>query len=91
LNPAGGSRRALKPPVGQWQPTPAPGRRSLTLAAVVLGALILALQLWLLTTALDLYLAGDGDVVWQLAVASGVFFAGGLLALMLTRRAATRP
>jgi hypothetical protein len=56
------------------------------MAAVILGALILALQLWLLTTALDLYLAGDGDVVWQLAIVSGVFFAGGVLALLLSRR-----
>jgi hypothetical protein len=70
---------------------PAPGRRSIILAAVVLGALILALQLWLLTTALDLYLAGDGDVVWQLAVVSGFFFAGGLLALVLTGRATPPP
>jgi hypothetical protein len=52
---------------------------------------MLALQLWLLTTALDLYLAGDGDVVWQLAIVSGFFFAGGVLALVLTTRAATLP
>jgi hypothetical protein len=61
------------------------------LAAVVLGGLILALQLWLLTTALDLFLAGEGDIVWQLAVVSGLFFAGGVLALLLTGRAAARP
>lgn len=46
---------------------------------------MLALQLWLLTTALDLYLGGEGKIVWQLAVVSGVFFAGGVVALLVTR------
>jgi len=77
--------RALKPPVRPARPSPAPGRRSLVLAAVILGALMLALQLWLLTTALDLYLAGEGGSVWQLAAASAIVFAGGVLALLLTR------
>ena len=60
------------------------GWNALVLAAVILGALMLALQLWLLTTALDLYLAGEGEDVWQLAVASAVLFAGGVLALLKT-------
>jgi hypothetical protein len=82
-----GEQTALKPPVKSGEVVPAPGRRSLILAAVLLGALALALQLWLLTTALDLFLAGEGRSVWQLAVVSGVFFAGGLLALFLTGHA----
>jgi hypothetical protein len=56
------------------------------LAAVIVGALMLALQLWLLTTALDLYLAGEGDDVWQLALASAILFTGGILALKQTGR-----
>lgn len=77
-------RRALKPPIGTATASDAPGRRALVAAAVILGALMLALQLWLLTTALDLYLAGEGDIVWQLAAVSALVFAGGLLALLLT-------
>lgn len=73
---------ALKPPVRPKRMTPAPGRHALVTAAVILGALMLALQLWLLTTALDLFLAGDGDVVWQLAAVSTLAFLGGVLALL---------
>lgn len=82
---------SIKPPVQAAGLAQAPGRRAMVLAAVILGGLMLALQLWLLTTALDLYLGGRGDRVWELAVVSGVFFAGGLLALLLTRAPATRP
>jgi membrane protein implicated in regulation of membrane protease activity len=84
---------ALKPPVAPREPRPAPGWNALVLAALILGALMLALQLWLLTTALDLYLAGRGEDVWQLGLASVVLFAGGILALMQTgnRRRAARP
>jgi hypothetical protein len=76
----------LKRPIGPRQPSAAPGWNALVLAAVILGALMLALQLWLLTTALDLYLAGRGGDVWQLAVASAILFAGGVLALLQTGR-----
>jgi hypothetical protein len=38
-------------------------------------------QHWLLTVALDLYLAGAGHRVWLLALVSGLIFAGGLLVL----------
>lgn len=76
--------RALKPPVRPPHLTPAPGRRSLVMAAVILGGLMLALQFWLLTTALDLFLAGEGDHVWQLAAASAIVFLGGVLALVAT-------
>ena len=49
------------------------------------GFLILA-WIWLLTVALDLFLAGRGDQVWQQAVVSAGIFAGGLLVLWLLRR-----
>src|SRR5579885_1999551 len=52
-----------------------------------IGILLLGIQLWLLTTALDLYLAGQGTYMWLLALISGLVFVGGLLVLrMLARR-----
>jgi Family of unknown function (DUF6755) len=54
-------------------------------AALLLGLLLTAIQLWILTVALDLFLSGRGEPLWQLAVASGAVFAGGLLVLRLLR------
>lgn len=67
---------------------PPPGRQAVVLAALVLGSLGLALQLWLLTVALELFLEGDDGGIWPLAVISGLTFAGGLAVLrLLSRRA----
>lgn len=66
----------------------APGRGPLALAALAIGLLLMAIQLWLLTVALDLFLAGQGMDVWPLAVISGFIFAGGLAMLWLLRRRA---
>lgn len=63
-----------------------PGRQALLLAALIIGLLMLGMQLWLLTVALDLYLSGDGDVIWGVALASGTLFAGGLFAIWLLSR-----
>ncbi len=63
-----------------------PGLRSLMLAALGLGILMLAIQLWLLTVSLDLYLGGRGGEVTTLALISGVIFLGGLLTLRLLSR-----
>jgi hypothetical protein len=65
---------------------PPPGRQALLLAALLVGLLLMGIQLWLLTVALDLYLAGSGDDIWLLALVSGVVFLGGLLALRLLER-----
>jgi hypothetical protein len=65
---------------------PPPGRQALLLAALLIGFLLMALQLWLLTVALDLYLAGEGRGLWRIALASLVVFLGGVLALWLLRR-----
>jgi hypothetical protein len=75
----------------QYQPDVAanrapPGRQALLLTALVIGFLLLAIQLWLLTVALDLYLGGSGDEIWLLALVSGFVFLGGLLALQLIER-----
>lgn len=67
-------------------PAPPPGRQAVVLAALIVGVILLAMQLWLLTVALNLYLAADNAHVWVLAVISGAVFAGGLLALRLLRR-----
>ena len=76
----------------QYQPdapldrTPPPGRRALLLAALLVGFLLMGIQLWLLTVALDLYLAGSGDEVWLLALVSGLVVLGGVLAIYLIER-----
>ncbi len=66
--------------------TPPPGRQAVVIAKLALGVLLLGVQLWLLTVALDLYLSGDGSDVWTLALFSGIVFVGGLLALRLPGR-----
>lgn len=66
-----------------------PGLQALLLAALSIGILMLAMQLWLLTVSLDLYLGGRGEGLWILALVSGVIFLGGLLALRLLWRGAS--
>jgi hypothetical protein len=68
------------------QRTPPPGQTAVVLAGVTIGALLMGIQLWLLTVALDLYLGGAGDSVWPLVVVSGLVFLGGILALFLLSR-----
>ncbi len=67
-------------------PSPPPGQAPIVTVGLAIGVLLMAIQLWLLTVALDLFLGGEGAQVWQLAVASGAIFAGGLLMLWLLRR-----
>ncbi len=66
-----------------------PGLESLLLAALGIGVLMLAIQLWLLTVSLDLYLGGRGGEVWTLALVSGLIFLGGIVALRLLWRGRT--
>lgn len=75
-------------PDGGQAPIPLtpPGRDALSAAALVIGLLLMALQLWLLTVALELFLSGKGTDVWPLALISGLIFAGGLGMLWLLRR-----
>lgn len=63
-----------------------PGRQALLMAALALGLLMLGIQLWLLTVALDLYLEGEGERIWGLAVVSGIVFVGGLLSTRVFSR-----
>jgi uncharacterized protein DUF6755 len=80
--------RATSPDASGQAPIPltAPGRDALSAAALVIGLLLMALQLWLLTVALELFLSGKGASVWPLALISGLIFAGGLGMLWLLRR-----
>jgi hypothetical protein len=52
------------------------GKRGLTAidGALALIALLLIVQMWLLTATLEAYLAGHQDVVLPAAIISGVFF-----------------
>jgi hypothetical protein len=65
---------------------PPPGQAPIVAAGLAIGILLLGVQLWLLTVALDLYLAGRGDLVWSLALVSGLIFLGGLVVLWILRR-----
>lgn len=65
---------------------PAPGQLAVIMAGLAIGILLMGIQLWLLTIALELYLAGEGGQVWQLALISGAIFLGGLAILGVLRR-----
>ncbi len=77
----------VRPDSGLYRTPPPPGRQALVMAALALGLVLMGIQLWLLTVALELYLGGDGSGVWVLAIISGGIFVGGLLvARHLSRR-----
>ena len=75
----------MRPDEAVSQPPP-PGQMTLVLAGLTIGLLLMGIQLWLLTIALDLYLSGAGARIWQLALVSGGIFLGGLLMLRLLNR-----
>ena len=76
----------LKRPDAAVERPPPPGQMAVVLAGLVIGLLLMGIQLWLLTVALELYLAGHGDRVWQTALMSGAIFLGGLGILRLLGR-----
>jgi hypothetical protein len=59
--------------------------------ALLLGLVLMGLQLWLLTVALDLLLGGKTHGFLGLALASGAVFAGGLVVLWLLRASPPGP
>ena len=65
---------------------PLPGQTALVSAGLTIGVILMGIQLWLLTVALDLFLAGRSNQVWQPALVSGAIFAGGLFVLRLLQR-----
>ena len=76
----------LSETTGNTDRTPPAGRSAMFMAGLAIGILLLGLQLWLLTLALDLYLSGLTDNTWQLMLISGLIFLGGLLLLRLLSR-----
>ncbi|HET7093506.1 MAG TPA: DUF6755 family protein [Thermomicrobiales bacterium] len=62
----------------------------LTLLGVTLGLLLMGIQLWLLTVAFNLYLAGEQGRVVVAAVISGLIFLGGWGMLLLLDRLSAR-
>lgn len=80
-DPYGGTDRVAAGPE-----RPAPGQHAIVLAALMIGLLMMGIQLWLLTVALELFLAGSGRQGWLLALVSGLIFLGGLLMLRLLGR-----
>jgi hypothetical protein len=65
---------------------PPPGRVAVLLTALAIGILLMGIQLWLLTIALDLYLAGGSIDIWILVIISGLVFLGGILVWRVLRR-----
>lgn len=65
-----------RPPLGQV---------AVILMALTIGILLMGIQLWLLTIALDLYLGGSGTWLWLLTIISGLIFLGGLLMLRVLK------
>lgn len=71
----------LSETTGEMGHTPPGGWNAMVQAGLALGILLLGLQLWLLTLALDLYLSGRTENTWLLVLISGLIFLGGLLLL----------
>lgn len=76
----------LSETTGDMERIPPAGRSAMFMAGLAIGILLLGLQLWLLTLALDLYLSGSTENTWQLVLISGLVFLGGLLLLRLLSR-----
>jgi hypothetical protein len=68
-----------------------PGQQAVVLMMLCLGVLLLGAQLWLLTVALDLFLAGAGEHLWAICLVSGLIFVGGLVVLWLQERQRRHP
>lgn len=83
-------RRAPHVPA-EPRPGPPPGQGSIMLLGVTIGVLLMAIQLWLLTLAFDLYLSGERTDTLVIAAVSGAIFLGGLLMLRLRYRPPRRP
>jgi predicted Co/Zn/Cd cation transporter (cation efflux family) len=65
-----------------------PGRREITAVDGVLAllAVVLVVQMWLLTAALEAYLAGHHETALPAAIASGVLFASCCALFLFVRR-----
>src|SRR5262249_5987292 len=70
-------RRAIVPP---------PGESGLVFAALSIGILLMGIQLWILTVALEQFKRHEYPPIYALAGISALIFAGGLVMLWLLRR-----
>ncbi|HEX6535007.1 MAG TPA: DUF6755 family protein [Gemmatimonadaceae bacterium] len=68
----------------------APGEEGVVSLGLGIGILLMSVQLWLLTLALNLYLLGDRRGTVIAAIVSGLIFLGGLLMLRVLKRAERR-
>lgn len=68
---------------------PPPGEAGLVGAALMSGILLLALQLWILTVALEEFQRHNDQRTYMLAGISALIFAGGLAVRWLLRRTPT--
>jgi uncharacterized protein DUF6755 len=75
--------RALSETTAYARRTPSHGQAAIVLAGLTIGVILMGIQLWLLTVALDLYLSGRPEATWLAAAISGLVFLGGLLILRL--------
>ncbi len=67
-------------------PRPPPGQSGLVMLGLSVGVLLMAVQLWLLTLAFNLFLSGDRLGTLLAAIVSGAIFLGGLVMLHVLRR-----
>ncbi|GLV56789.1 hypothetical protein KDH_36280 [Dictyobacter sp. S3.2.2.5] len=64
---------------GEVVHAPPHGRLAMLLAGLIIGIILLGIQLWMLTVALNQYLQGQTTGSWQLVVVSGLVLIGGII------------
>ena len=64
---------------GEVVQAPPHGRSAMLLAGVIIGVLLVGVQLWMLTVALNLFLLGQTSGAWELVLISGLVFLGGVV------------
>lgn len=79
-------RTVLSETTGETEHTPPSGLVAIVTAGFVIGILLMGIQLWLLTLALDFYLSGHTDGSWGILLVSGCIFLGGLFILKVLAR-----
>ncbi|GCE03384.1 hypothetical protein KDAU_07130 [Dictyobacter aurantiacus] len=52
---------------------------AMLLAGLIIGIILLGIQLWMLTVALNQYLQGQTTGSWQLVIISGLVLIGGII------------
>lgn len=80
-------RESREPPAAPRRPA---GQDALVLLGLAIGILLMAVQLWLLTLAFNLFLLGERRGTMIAAIISGAIFLGGLAMLRVLRVARER-